>query len=179
MASGVRPATAISPRLLAHLPWSRDGPHRGAAAFRRVRGMASGAQLGALLAANGHRRPATPGYTGPGNTWPGGTSSHVRHHPATLYHRLIVKQVHKVRSRSADPRHGDTVSENRAQVSQGRCLSVPQDLHRHPRVELESGQQRPASLPDAAHGGNPGHLGLAACNPVAVSRPTCLPPLDA
>ena len=51
------------------------------------------AQLGALLAANGHRRPATPSHRGPRNTWSDGTSSHIWHHLATLRNRLTVKQV--------------------------------------------------------------------------------------
>jgi len=61
--------------------------------IRIISAPAEVAQLEALLAANGHRHPATPSYTGPCNTWSDGPSSHVRHHPATLSDRLILKQV--------------------------------------------------------------------------------------
>jgi hypothetical protein len=47
------------------------------------------------MAANGHRRPATPSHTKPRDTWSDGTSSHVCHHPATPRNRLILKQVHR------------------------------------------------------------------------------------
>lgn len=45
------------------------------------------------LAADGHRRPATSNHTKPRNTWSDGTFGHVRHHPAALRPRLILKQV--------------------------------------------------------------------------------------
>jgi hypothetical protein len=62
------------------------------------------AQPGALLAANRHRHPATPGHTRPCNTWSEGISSHVRHHLATLCDRLILKQVHRaVESSDGEP----------------------------------------------------------------------------
>ena len=46
------------------------------------------------MAANGHRHPATPSHTRPRNACSDGTSSLVRHHPATLRNCLTVKQVH-------------------------------------------------------------------------------------
>ena len=64
------------------------------AAFRRVRGRPV-AQLGAQLAANGHRHPATSSLTKPHNSSSNGTSSHVWQYPATLCDRLILKQVHR------------------------------------------------------------------------------------
>jgi len=71
-------------------------------AFRRVRGIAGVAQL----AANRHRRPVTPSYTGPRNTWSESTPSLVCHHPATQRTRLTVKQVHRESVLDiADPRH--------------------------------------------------------------------------
>ena len=51
--------------------------------------------MGAKLAVNDHRRPATPSHTKPCNTWPDGTSSPVRYHPAILWACLTVKQVHR------------------------------------------------------------------------------------
>ena len=47
------------------------------------------------MAANGRSRPATPSHTEHRNTWSGGISSLVRHHLATRYDRLTVKQVHR------------------------------------------------------------------------------------
>jgi hypothetical protein len=45
------------------------------------------------MAANGHRHLATPSHIRPRNACSGGTSSLACHHPATLWNRLILKQV--------------------------------------------------------------------------------------
>jgi hypothetical protein len=52
------------------------------------------AQLGALLAANGRRRPVTYSHIRALITWSDGTPSLVWHHTATLCDRLTVKHVH-------------------------------------------------------------------------------------
>jgi Bacterial regulatory proteins, lacI family len=86
--------------------WPRGGL-RPTAEFRRVRGGGRVAQLGAKLAANDPSHLATLSHVQPRNTWPGSSSSHVYHHPATLQTRLILKQVHgeSVLGLLTHPRH--------------------------------------------------------------------------
>ena len=56
---------------------------------------ARAAQLGALLAANDQRHPATLSDAQPRSARSNGTSSHVWHHQAILRTRLTVKQVNR------------------------------------------------------------------------------------
>jgi hypothetical protein len=68
------------------------------------------AELGALLAANGHRRRATPSDRGPRNTWSDGTSSHIWHRLATLRNRLMLNQIVHI---AEAPRAGTVVRTGR------------------------------------------------------------------
>jgi len=101
MLSG-RSATAIPPQPLTHpLPSGRPSPGGCIPAGSHDRG---GSPNGSL---SGSQRPQSPSHTQPRNTCSDGTSSHVRHHPATLRLRLILKQVHRESVLDiADPRHG-------------------------------------------------------------------------
>jgi hypothetical protein len=78
------------------------------------------------MAANGHRRPATPSHTEPRNTCSGGTSSHVCHRPATLRACLVLKQVTSSRGDlEENPQHnmpGDHDAQRREQP--GRSLAA-------------------------------------------------------